>query len=48
MTWARRNAPDSQQAITDAYSSIGEESGALVVPASVALVAVPDGIPRAG
>jgi hypothetical protein len=36
MTWARRNAPDSQQAITDAYGSIGSESGALVVPVGVA------------
>jgi hypothetical protein len=36
MTWARRNAPDSQQAITDAYSSIGRELGAMVVPVGVA------------
>jgi hypothetical protein len=36
MTWARRNAPDSQQAITDAYSSIGAELGSLVVPVGVA------------
>jgi hypothetical protein len=32
MTWARRHAPDSQQAITAAYESIGAELGALVVP----------------
>jgi hypothetical protein len=32
MTWARRNAPESQQAITDAYVSIGRELGATVVP----------------
>ena len=36
MTWARRNAPDSQQAITDAYSSIGKELGAIVIPVGVA------------
>jgi hypothetical protein len=32
MTWARRHAPESQQAITDAYTSIGDELGATVVP----------------
>ncbi len=32
MTWARQNAPTSQQAITDAYNSIGKELGALVIP----------------
>lgn len=32
MTWARRSAPESQQAITDAYGSIGRELGATVVP----------------
>src|SRR6202008_996607 len=31
MTWARRHAPNSQQAITDAYTSIGQELGAAVV-----------------
>ena len=31
MTWARRHAPESQQAITDAYDSIGHELGATVV-----------------
>lgn len=36
MTWARRNAPNSQKAITDAYSSIGKEVGATVVPVGVA------------
>jgi hypothetical protein len=36
MTWARLNAPDSQEAITDAYSSIGRELGAMVVPVGVA------------
>lgn len=32
MTWAREHAPESQQAITDGYNSIGEEIGAIVVP----------------
>jgi len=36
MTWARLNAPDSQQAITAAYTEIGRELGATVVPAGVA------------
>lgn len=36
MTWARQHAPDSQQAITDAYTSIGRELGAPVVPVGVA------------
>lgn len=36
MTWARRNAPDSQQAITDAYTAVGKELGATVVPVGVA------------
>jgi hypothetical protein len=36
MTWARRHAPESQQAITDAYTSIGRELGATVVPVGVA------------
>jgi hypothetical protein len=36
MTWARRNAPESQQAITEAYRSIGRELGATVVPVGVA------------
>lgn len=31
MTWARRTAPDSQRAITEAYRSIGKELGATVV-----------------
>jgi hypothetical protein len=35
-TWARRNAPESQQAITDAYAGIGRELGATVVPVGVA------------
>jgi hypothetical protein len=36
MTWARQQAPQSQQAITDAYTSIGRELGATVVPVGVA------------
>jgi hypothetical protein len=31
-TWARQNAPESQQAITEAYAGIGRELGATVVP----------------
>jgi hypothetical protein len=31
-TWARQDAPGSQQAITDAYAGIGRELGATVVP----------------
>jgi hypothetical protein len=36
MTWARRNAPESQQAIADAYTAIGRELGATVVPVGLA------------
>jgi hypothetical protein len=36
LTWARRHAPESQAAITDAYVSIGRELGATVAPAGVA------------
>jgi hypothetical protein len=36
LTWARRHAPASQQAITDAYTSIGRELGAAVVPVGLA------------
>jgi hypothetical protein len=36
LTWGRLNAPESQQAITDAYTSIGRELGATVVPVGVA------------
>ena len=35
MTWARQNAAESQDAISEAYSSIGEEVGGLVVPAGL-------------
>ena len=36
MTWARRNVPESQQAITDAYTGISRELGATVVPVGLA------------
>ncbi len=36
LTWARQNAPETQAAITDAYTAIGEELGAKVIPAGVA------------
>ena len=35
MTWARKNAPQTQQVITDAYMSIGRELKAIVVPVGV-------------
>jgi hypothetical protein len=36
MTWARRHAPETQQAIADAYTTIGRELGADVIPAGLA------------
>jgi hypothetical protein len=36
MTWARQHSPETQGAITEAYSSIGRELGATVVPVGVA------------
>jgi hypothetical protein len=36
MTWARRDAPASQEAIADAYTGIGQELGATVVPVGLA------------
>src|SRR5437868_1746136 len=36
MTWARQHAPQAQQAISDAYTSIGRELGATVVPVGLA------------
>ncbi len=36
MTWAREHSPDSQQAITDAYNSVGNELGSIVVPVGTA------------
>jgi len=32
MTWARQHSPATQQAITDAYTTIGREIGAIIVP----------------
>jgi hypothetical protein len=32
MTWARKHSPESQDLISEAYRSIGEELGAIVVP----------------
>src|SRR4051812_4014849 len=40
MTWARRHAPGTQQAITDAYATIGRELNADVIPAGLAWQAV--------
>jgi hypothetical protein len=36
MTWARQDAPESQQAITDAYAGIGRELAATVAPVGLA------------
>ncbi|MGB7159594.1 MAG: hypothetical protein WBD40_16120 [Tepidisphaeraceae bacterium] len=37
MTWARKTAPpEAQQQIADAYTSVGKEIGAIVVPAGLA------------
>ena len=36
LTWARQNAPETQAAITSAYTSIGEELGATIIPVGVA------------
>jgi hypothetical protein len=36
MTWARQNAPESQKPIIDAYTGIGRELAATVVPVGVA------------
>jgi hypothetical protein len=36
LTWARAHAPESQQVLTDAYTAIGAELGATVVPAGEA------------
>lgn len=36
MTWARQHAPESQEAISDAYTSIGRELDATVVPVGLA------------
>jgi hypothetical protein len=36
VTWARRHAPATQKAITEAYTEIGRELGATVVPVGLA------------
>jgi hypothetical protein len=36
LTWARQNAPETQAAITNAYTAIGEELGAKIVPVGIA------------
>lgn len=36
LTWARQNAPETQATITTAYTAIGEELGAKVVPVGIA------------
>jgi hypothetical protein len=36
MTWARAHAPQSQAAITEAYTSVGKEIGATILPAGLA------------
>ena len=36
LTWARQNAPETQAAITDAYTTIGAELGATIVPVGIA------------
>ena len=36
LTWARQNAPETQKAITDAYTVIGDELSAITVPVGVA------------
>lgn len=36
LTWARKQSPDAQRAITEAYTSIAREIGATVVPVGVA------------
>ena len=36
LTWARRNAPETQKAITDTITSVGKQVSATVVPAGVA------------
>src|SRR5207245_2492702 len=36
MTWARKHEPEAQQAIANAYTTIGKELGAIVVPVGLA------------
>lgn len=39
LTWARKNAPATQRALTDAYTAIADETGALLVPVGIAWAA---------
>lgn len=36
LTWARQNVPQTQKSLTDAYTSIGHELGAKVIPVGIA------------
>ena len=36
LTWAREKVPETQRALTDCYTTIGDELGAIVVPAGIA------------
>jgi hypothetical protein len=36
LTWARQNTPEIQGAITEAYTTIGEEIGATIIPVGIA------------
>ncbi len=36
LTWARQNAPETQEAITNAFTTIGAELGAMVIPVGIA------------
>jgi hypothetical protein len=36
MTWARKHSPETQEGITRAYTSIGQELGAITVPVGLA------------
>lgn len=36
LTWARQNAPETQQALTETYTSVGNEIGATIVPVGIA------------
>ncbi len=36
LTWARQNAPETQQTITNTYTSVGAEIGATIIPVGIA------------
>ncbi|MEW6735728.1 MAG: SGNH/GDSL hydrolase family protein [Acidobacteriota bacterium] len=36
LTWARQDVPETQQAITNAYTAIGEELNATIIPVGIA------------